>query len=499
VVRAGSRLGIAALFLLGANDALQNAAAEGDTRTISFHHLHTDETITVTYKRDGRYDEAALKKLDWFMRDWRRNEDVHMDPHLFDLLWETNREVGGKQPIDVVCGYRSPETNAMLRERSTGVAQFSQHTHGQAIDFYIPGVPLAEVRAVGLRLQRGGVGFYPTSGSPFVHLDTGSIRHWPRIARSELEKIFPDGRTVHIPADGHPLPGYRLALADVERHGAVPSETSLEAAREAGVITASDEEQAIEVPKQRSLFARLFGKNKNLSKDEDEDRVAPAKLARPIVTASLSLPKVLAPKLPAAKPVVTASVVPLPEARPHVAVAATAPTEEETFVTASLGGTWRGAVEKSPELPPALEVASAAPTALAFAAETPMPRSAPARVRPMGANLPKLPAEATLIPASSGATVMTASALAGGGAKYDSPWLRAAMLTPSVSVYMTATRAGESFNAKGLEPLLAKPSMSLAMTFSADQNYGMVADRFSGRAVVFLATATFTQQTLSMR
>ena len=122
-----------------------------------------------------------------------------MDPHLFDLLWETYREVGASEPIQVICGYRSPGTNAMLRARSNGVAQFSQHINGNAIDFYIPGVPLATVRAEGLRLQRGGVGFYPTSGSPFVHLDTGTIRHWPRIAREELVKIFPDGRTVHIP------------------------------------------------------------------------------------------------------------------------------------------------------------------------------------------------------------------------------------------------------------------------------------------------------------
>ncbi len=164
-----------------------------------------------------------------------------MDPHLFDLLWETYREVGATEPIQVICGYRSPGTNAMLRARSSGVAQFSQHINGNAIDFYIPGVPLAKVRAEGLRLQRGGVGFYPTSGSPFVHMDTGTIRHWPRIPREELVKIFPDGRTVHIPADGQPLPGYALALADVERHGAVPSGTSLEAAREAGVITASQE------------------------------------------------------------------------------------------------------------------------------------------------------------------------------------------------------------------------------------------------------------------
>jgi len=120
--------------MLGANDALQNASAEGDTRTLSFHHLHTGEDITITFKRNGRYDDAALKKLDWFMRDWRKEKSTRMDPHLFDLLWEAYREVGATQPIDVVCGYRSPETNSMLRRRSSGVAQFSQHINVQAMD-----------------------------------------------------------------------------------------------------------------------------------------------------------------------------------------------------------------------------------------------------------------------------------------------------------------------------------------------------------------------------
>jgi hypothetical protein len=95
---------------------------------------------------------------------------------------------------------------------------------------------------------------------------------------------------------------------------------------------------------------------------------------------------------------------------------------------------------------------------------------------------------------------MTASTLSGGGANYDSPWLRAAVLTPSFTAYMSSNHAGESFNAQAIVPLLQKPTMSLAMTFSADPNYGMVADRFTGHAVVFLATATFIQQqALSMR
>ena len=162
-----------------------------------------------------------------------------MDPHLIDLVWEVQRETGAKEPIWVVCGYRSPQTNAMLRHRSRGVAEFSQHMLGHAMDFYIPGVPLEQLRVIGLRLQRGGVGFYPTSGSPFVHMDTGNIRHWPRMTREQLVRVFPDGRTVHIPTDGRPLPGYALALADIEKRGATPSEMSIDAARSAGINVAS--------------------------------------------------------------------------------------------------------------------------------------------------------------------------------------------------------------------------------------------------------------------
>ncbi len=467
LARTGAQLGVAGFLLLGANNSLQNAVAEGDTRTLSFHHVHTGEGITVTYKRNGRYDEAALKKLDWFMRDWRKEQETHMDPHLFDLLWETYRDVGGKYPIQVICGYRSPGTNAMLRARSGGVAQFSQHINGNAIDFYIPGVPLATIRAEGLRLQRGGVGFYPTSGSPFVHMDTGTVRHWPRILREELVKIFPDGRTVHIPADGHPLPGYALALADVERHGAVPSGTSLEAARAAGVITEHQEKVAAEVQRKRSLLARLFGRGK----DEDEQSEQPArKVARaPIAVASLSLPST----------VPIEHIVPLPAARPKPAQALPAPIAAGTrYETASTETIKSDSVDGD---------------ALAYASEQQTPLAA--WTRPMGSRLPSMPMEARVIPTSSNTTLVEkppfASTLAmGGGGRSDSPWLRAAMLTPSVRSYMTLTRVG-AVDPRWQHELLHKPAQSLAMTFSADPHLGMVAYRFSGSAVVFLATTTF--------
>ena len=116
---AGGCSALAVVVLIMGSQGLETAVANGDTRTISLHHIHTDEDITITFKRDGRYDEEALKKLNWFVRDWRKEEQIDMDPHLFDLVWEASREVGGSKVIHVVCGYRSPETNAMLHARSS--------------------------------------------------------------------------------------------------------------------------------------------------------------------------------------------------------------------------------------------------------------------------------------------------------------------------------------------------------------------------------------------
>jgi uncharacterized protein YcbK (DUF882 family) len=276
------------IFVLGSR-ALQNAVAEGDTRTITMHHLHTGEDITITYKRNGRYDEAALEKLNWFLRDWRRGEQTRMDPHLIDLVWEVQREADANEPIQVVCGYRAPQTNAMLRRRSGGVARFSQHMLGHALDFYIAGVSLEHLREIGLRLQRGGVGFYPTSGSPFVHMDTGGVRMWPRMSHEELVRVFPDGRTVHIPSDGKPLPGYAVALAEITKRGGMPSELSLDAARGAGVSvdTALTSNNGAPV----NPFAKLLG----LARDDEEDEAAPAATATPAAATPRMQAKPVAP------------------------------------------------------------------------------------------------------------------------------------------------------------------------------------------------------------
>ena len=173
-----SRAALASILAAGwfAPNSTESAVANGDTRTVSFTNQHTSEEGSFTYMVNGVYDQAALDKLNWFMRDWRLNEPTRMDPHLFDILWEVYRESGSHQPINVFSAYRSPQTNAMLHGRSGGVAVRSLHVEGRAIDVRLHGVDSARLAALAKDMGRGGVGFYRRSD--FVHLDTGAARTW---------------------------------------------------------------------------------------------------------------------------------------------------------------------------------------------------------------------------------------------------------------------------------------------------------------------------------
>ncbi|MFK7793176.1 MAG: DUF882 domain-containing protein [Devosiaceae bacterium] len=230
--------------------------AQAQNRTLSLYNTHTHERLTVTYKRNGRFVQAGLDQLNRFLRDWRRDEVTRIDPDLFDIVWTVYREVGASEPIHVVSAYRSPATNNMLRRRSSGVARNSQHTQGRAMDFFIPGVQASRIRAAGLRLQQGGVGFYPRSNTPFVHLDTGTVRMWPRMTRSQLQALFPNGRTIHVPADGRPLAGFEQAQRELQRGGSRAS-TSVQSASSAQ----SDGDGDIVLPGESGggFLAALFG------------------------------------------------------------------------------------------------------------------------------------------------------------------------------------------------------------------------------------------------
>lgn len=195
------------------------AQAREGTKSLKLYFGHTKERGEFTFKRNGRYDKGEIKKINRFLRDWRRNEPANMDPQLLDLIWAIYKQTGSREYIHVVSAYRSLATNNTLRSRSKGVAKTSQHTAGKAMDFYIPGVPLAKLRGIAMKAQGGGVGFYPTSGSPFVHVDTGNVRSWPRMSRQQLIALFPDGETLYLPTDGKPLKGYEKALARKKSSG----------------------------------------------------------------------------------------------------------------------------------------------------------------------------------------------------------------------------------------------------------------------------------------
>lgn len=302
-------------------------AAAARDRTLYLYYTHTKETAKITYKRNGRYDKKGLAELNKFLRDWRRNEPTKMDPRLFDLVWEVYQEVGASKPIHVVSAYRSPKTNEMLRSRSSAVAKNSNHTRGLAMDFFIPGVSISKLRQVAMKKQMGGVGYYPTSGSPFVHLDTGSVRAWPRMTTAQLKKLFPKGKTLHVPSNGVVLSktGYATAQAEYKRCRQVPCSGS--STRVASASSSNSDSGS-----GRTLMDVLFGR------DNDNVEVAkkPTTVAAPIKVAALGQ---LPPRRPAALSDDPSTEELLPELGEDTLIAITPPIKPQAIQLATLSTT----------------------------------------------------------------------------------------------------------------------------------------------------------------
>ena len=146
-----------------------------EPRTIAFKNIHTDEALEAVYWDGGRYVPDALEAVNKVLRDFRTGEVHEIAPGLLDVLTDLRAATDSRTPFQVVSGFRSPETNAMLRERSAEVAQRSLHMDGLAIDLYLDDVELDRLRAAALDMSRGGVGYYPAR---FVHIDVGPVRHW---------------------------------------------------------------------------------------------------------------------------------------------------------------------------------------------------------------------------------------------------------------------------------------------------------------------------------
>jgi uncharacterized protein YcbK (DUF882 family) len=166
----------AAAGLAAATPAWAQTFDVWEPRRAVLHNLHTGDTFNEVYYANGSYLPDALAEAMRVMRDWRTGEQKFIDPGLFDALHAIQGKLETPRPFQIISGYRSPRTNAMLRGRSKGVAEHSQHTVGKAIDVRVEGVELARLRNAALSLGAGGVGYYPVSN--FVHVDTGRVRQW---------------------------------------------------------------------------------------------------------------------------------------------------------------------------------------------------------------------------------------------------------------------------------------------------------------------------------
>ena len=146
-------------------------------RRLRLCHTHTGERVDVVFKRGGEWVDEGIAALNHTLRDFRRNEVHPYDPAVFDLLADLQDTAGRPHAeYQVICGYRTPATNEMLRGRTTGVAEHSLHMAARAIDVRLPGVGTDRLRDTALAMRRGGVGYY--RASDFVHVDTGRVRRW---------------------------------------------------------------------------------------------------------------------------------------------------------------------------------------------------------------------------------------------------------------------------------------------------------------------------------
>lgn len=168
------------MVLAGAGAGLMTTAVPAVAATrpdrLSLRNLHTEETLDVVFRKGDRYDVTALAALDHILRDWRQDEVLPLDRRLFDMMATIAARLGQPPSFEIISGYRSPETNQMLRSRGGGAAKRSLHMVGRAIDLRLEGTRLATLRDTAIALGQGGVGYYPRSG--FVHIDTGRVRRW---------------------------------------------------------------------------------------------------------------------------------------------------------------------------------------------------------------------------------------------------------------------------------------------------------------------------------
>lgn len=148
----------------------------GDVRRIRMYSGRTGERIDMIYWIDGQYIKDSVKEINYFMRDWRTDQLKNIDLRTVDIMAAAHNLMDVSEPYMLLSGYRSPQTNAMLRSRSRGVAKNSLHMKGQAADLRLSSRSVSQMARAAAACSAGGVGRY--SRSNFVHMDCGVVRTW---------------------------------------------------------------------------------------------------------------------------------------------------------------------------------------------------------------------------------------------------------------------------------------------------------------------------------
>lgn len=177
VMKAGLWAAAGTLLMPSVAEAAAVKMPKTGSYDIAFVNTHTGEHFSGTYRVGAKYLPDAFEEINYVLRDFRTNEVFPIDPRVIDIIYMVHRKTGrGNQPLEILSGYRSPKTNAMLRQASSGVARNSMHLSGQAIDFRMTGFSTRGLRDIATGFKAGGVGYYPRSN--FVHVDTGKFRTW---------------------------------------------------------------------------------------------------------------------------------------------------------------------------------------------------------------------------------------------------------------------------------------------------------------------------------
>ena len=179
VCRRTAMFGLASIGIVAATPAAPAILkGSGQFRSLKLVNNRTAEKLNAVYWIEGQYIPEALEAFNYILRDWRENLTTRMDPRTIDIMAATYNMLGTDEPFEIVSGYRSPQTNAMLRQRSRGVARNSYHTRGMAVDLALKSRSVRQIASAALSLGAGGVGRY--SRSSFVHVDSGPKRDWGR-------------------------------------------------------------------------------------------------------------------------------------------------------------------------------------------------------------------------------------------------------------------------------------------------------------------------------